>query len=124
MRPHRKRTVKQHYVPQCYLRQFATKHKKAHRLQALDRKSGKSYKDNVKDVACQNYFNRIAVDGMDHEALEKALSEFETELADALRRIDDARSLENAKDRAYLITFDWDDCSPQSGDAGEYPRTA
>jgi hypothetical protein len=59
----------------------------------------------VKDVACCNYFNRIDVDGMDPEELEKAMSEFETKLAEALTRINKARSLENEEDRAYLITL-------------------
>lgn len=59
----------------------------------------------MRDVACQNYFNRIEMDGMDPDALEKAMSEFETKLADTLARINEARSLENDEDRAYLITL-------------------
>jgi len=105
MRKIRNRSVKQHYIPQCYLRQFAIKYRKGHQLAVFDRKIDKSFRANVKDVACQNYFNRIEVDGMDPEELEKAMSEFETKLADALVRINEARSLENEEDRAYLITL-------------------
>lgn len=101
----RNRSVKQHYIPQCYLRQFAIRYKKGHQIAVFDRKTDKSFRANVKDVACQNYFNRIEVDGMDPEELEKAMSEFETKLADALVRINEARSLENEEDRAYLITL-------------------
>lgn len=101
--------MKQHYVPQCYLRQFASvrtkRRQKAYRVAVFDRKTGKSFRSNVKDLACQNYFNRILVDGMDPEALEKAMSEFETRLADALARINEARSLESEEDRAYLLTL-------------------
>jgi hypothetical protein len=97
------RPVKQHYVPQCYLRQFAIRYrKKGHQLAVFDRDRDKS---DVKDVCCQNYFNRIKVDGMDPDAVEKAMSEFETKLAEALVRINEARSLENEEDRAYLITL-------------------
>ncbi len=49
----RKRPVKQHYVPQCYLRQFANKHGKAHHVSVFDRKEERSYKNNTQDVACQ-----------------------------------------------------------------------
>ena len=38
---------------------------------------------------------------MDPDALEKAMSEFETKLADTLARINEARSLESEEDRAY-----------------------
>jgi Protein of unknown function (DUF4238) len=100
------RPVKQHYIPQCYLRQFAHRYKKGrHRVAVFDRKTDKSFRANVKDVACQNYFNRIEVNGMDPDELEKAMSEFETKLAGALARINEARSLENEEDRAYLITL-------------------
>jgi uncharacterized protein DUF4238 len=100
------RSVKQHYIPQCYLRQFAHRYKKGHhRIAVFDRKTHTSFRANVRDVACQNYFNRIEVNGMDPEELEKAMSEFETKLADALTRINKARSLENEEDRAYLITL-------------------
>jgi hypothetical protein len=105
MRKHRKRPVKHHYVPNCYLRQFAHKHGKAYHVSVFDRKEVRSYKNNTQDVACQNYFNRIELDGMDPDALEEAMSEFETRLADALRRISEARTLENEDDRALLITL-------------------
>lgn len=105
IRKSRKRPVKQHYVPQCYLRQFANKHGKAHQVSVFDRKEERSYKNNTHDVACQNYFNRIYLDGMDPDALESAMSEFETGLAEALVRINRVRNLENEDDRAYLLTL-------------------
>src|SRR5665213_2121752 len=99
------RPVKQHYIPQCYLRQFAIRYKKkGHQVAVFDRKTDDSYRANVKDVACQNYFNRIEVDEMDPKTLEKAMSKFETKLADAIARINQARSLVNEEDRTYLIT--------------------
>lgn len=105
MQAPRRRYVKHHYVPQCYLRQFATPRKNGHYVAVFDRRSDSSYRANVKDVACQNYFNRIKLDGMDPEALESAFSEFETNLAAALSRINVSRSLENEDDRALLIAL-------------------
>jgi len=101
----RNRPVKQHYVPQCYLRQFANKYRKAHHVSVFDRKEARTYKNNTQAVACQNYFNRIELDGMDPDALETAMSQFETNLAEALARINDARNLENEDDRAHLLTL-------------------
>ncbi len=60
---------------------------KGYQLAVFDRETGKSYPANVKDVGCQNYFNRIEVSGMDPDEFEKAMSEFETNLADALKRM-------------------------------------
>ncbi|MGY3236702.1 hypothetical protein ACVMAJ_003592 [Bradyrhizobium sp. USDA 4448] len=101
----RARPVKQHYVPQCYLRQFGSRHGKAHQISVFDRVEARSYKNNVKDVACQNYFNRIAIGGMDPDVIEHAMARFETDLADALRRINEVRNLENVDDRAHLLTL-------------------
>lgn len=102
----RNRSVKHHYIPQCYLRQFSNRYKKkGYKFAVFDRETGKSFRANVKDVACQNYFNRIEVNGMDPDELEEAMSKFETNLADALARINEARSLENEDDRAHLLTL-------------------
>jgi hypothetical protein len=102
----RNRPVKHHYIPQCYLRQFSHRYKKkGYQVAVFDRETGKSFRANVKDVACQNYFNRIEINGMDPDELEKAMSQFETKLADALARINEARSLENVDDRAHLLTL-------------------
>jgi hypothetical protein len=101
----RNRPVKQHYVPQCYLRQFANKKGKAFQVSVFDREEERSFKNNVRDVSCQNYFNRIYLDGMDPDALESAMSDFETGLAEALVRINAVRNLENEDDRAYLLTL-------------------
>lgn len=101
----RNRPVKHHYVPQCYLRQFATKKGKTFQVSVFDREEGRSFKSNVKDVACQNYFNRIYLGGMDPNALESAMSEFESGLAEALVRINDVRTLENDDDKSYLLTL-------------------
>lgn len=112
--------VKHHYIPQCYLRQFAIRYKKGHQLAVFDRKTDKSFRANVKDVACQNYFNRIELDGMDPQELEKGLSEFETRLSGALTRISAVRSLENEEDQSYLITLIGLTGTPQSGDPREH----
>jgi hypothetical protein len=105
MRKGQRGSKNHHYVPQCYLRYFAIKYKKGHQLSVFDRVSDKSFKSNVKNICCQNAFNRIEVDGMDPNALEEAMSEFESKLANALVRINETRSLANEEDHAYLITL-------------------
>lgn len=101
----RNRPVKHHYVPQCYLRQFANKKGKAFQVSVFDREQQRSFKKNVREVACQNYFNRIHLDGMDPNGLERAMSEFETGLAEALVRINKAGNLDNEEDKSYLLTL-------------------
>ena len=56
-------------------------------------------------MAGENYFNRIEVAGVDPNALEKALAEFEGEVAPALERIKEAKSLAKEEDRAHLVNF-------------------
>jgi hypothetical protein len=47
---------------------------------------------NIANVCVQRDFNRITVPGEPHDALEKALSKFEDGIAEALRRVIEARS--------------------------------
>lgn len=96
---------KHHYVPQCYLKLFSVSHKKIPQLTVFDRVRKKVYKAGVDNAAAQRDFNAIDVEGMDADAFEKSMSGFETELADALKRIVAARSLANQKDRAFLLNL-------------------
>ena len=96
---------KHHYVPQCYLKLFSVSHKKIPQLTVFDRERKKVYKAGIDNVAAQRDFNAIDVEGMDADAFEKSMSGFETELADALRRIVAARSLANQEDRAFLLNL-------------------
>ena len=76
----KKRTKKQHTVPQFYLKGFATP---AGKLFAYDKKNDRAYPTNVGDAAQEAYFYDLppkAFPGreIDVQAIEKALSVFES----------------------------------------------
>jgi hypothetical protein len=63
-----------HYVPQFYLRRFADKG----RFWVFDKKTGRTFQADVKNVAAERYFHRIPeFVGTDADALEKYFSEIE-----------------------------------------------
>jgi hypothetical protein len=77
-----------HYVPTMYLRGFTGA---KGQLLAIDQPHDKWFRTSPDNVAEKKNFNRIDVPGMDPNAIEKALSEFEGEVAPALERIKAAK---------------------------------
>jgi hypothetical protein len=74
----------QHYVPQFYLRGFVgTKD----RLFVVDRRNKKAFRTGPGNVAGETHFNRIEAKSVAPNAVEKALSESESEAGPALERI-------------------------------------
>ena len=85
-----------------YLRGFAGA---KGQLFAINRAEDKWFRTSPDNVAKKKHFNRIEVPRMDPNALEKALSEFEGEVAPALERIKDAKSLSVEADKSLLVNF-------------------
>lgn len=93
-----------HYVPQCYLRGFVLDRAKP-QLFVIDGKDQRSFRTAPANVAAERDFHRIEIDGYPSDALENALSGFETEVSQALDRIIMTRSIKNDDDRAYLLNL-------------------
>lgn len=93
-----------HYVPRCYLRGFTANPKKP-KVFVVDTKERCSFYTATTKVAAERDFHRIDADGIEPDALEAALSGFETDLSDALQRIIAARSIRNENDRGYLFNL-------------------
>lgn len=74
-----------HWVSQCYLKGFTTPVSKNSNLWAYDFVEDHSFRPKPRGVAAQRDFNRIEVPGQPIDALEGALSEFETEVDAAIR---------------------------------------
>lgn len=91
-----------HYVPRFYLNGFKGA---KDQLFVVNRPTRHSFRTAPDNVAGQNYFNRLEVEGMDPNALEKALAEFEGEVAPALERIKEVKSLAKDEDRASFVNF-------------------
>jgi Protein of unknown function (DUF4238) len=93
---------KHHYVPQFYLRGFTGD---KGQLLVTDRPSEKTFRTDPKNVAAQRDFNTVDIEGMDPQAVEKGLAEFEGEVAPALERIKAAKSLSVKEDRDLLMNL-------------------
>jgi hypothetical protein len=91
-----------HYVPRFYLKGFTGQDG---RLFGVNRPIGKSFRTAPDNVAGENFFNRIEIKNMDPNEIEKALSSFESEVAPALERIKEAKSLAKEDDRSLLLNF-------------------
>jgi Protein of unknown function (DUF4238) len=94
-----------HYVPQFYLKGFAVARRKNHQMIVFDRESGRSFQAATKNVAVEIDFNRVEVEGHPPDAIEKAMSKFESEAAPALGRIIAAKSIRQEEDRSYLFNL-------------------
>ena len=73
-----------HYLSQCYLKGFTKGGGKKSKLTVIDFRERKRFETNPRNVGGIRDFNRIDIDGIDQNALEKSLSEFEGEAASAL----------------------------------------
>lgn len=96
---------KHHYVPQCYLKQFAVSHKKTPQICVFDRIEKKVFKTGIDNVAAERDFNSINIEGVPTDLFENEMSHFESELAVALARINTVQSIANEDDRAYLLNL-------------------
>lgn len=94
-----------HFVSQCYLKGFAEAPTKNAMLHVWDFPSRKRFKTKPRNVAAMRDFGRIDVDGKDPNALEKALGQFESQLAPALERTIQAGKFTNDDDFATIINF-------------------
>ncbi|MCW2358842.1 MULTISPECIES: DUF4238 domain-containing protein [Bradyrhizobium] len=93
---------KHHYVPQFYLRGFTDE---KGQLLVTDRPSEKTFRTDPKNVAAQRDFNAVSIEGVDPQAVEKGLAEFEGKVAPALERIKTATSLSAKADRELLMSL-------------------
>lgn len=95
-----------HYVPRFYLKVFSLPRKaNKQTIQVFDRKEGKTYPAALENVAVERDFNTVHVEGLDPDAFEKAAADFESELAPALGRIIESRSLQDPNDTGLLLNF-------------------
>src|SRR5689334_21889890 len=75
---------KHHYLPQFYLQHFASNR----RLIQIEKKTGKSYPMNIRDVAAIRDYHRIDHDETDDQfQIEKGLSQIEDLLSGALSQV-------------------------------------
>jgi Protein of unknown function (DUF4238) len=93
---------KHHYVPQFYLRGFVGEKQM---LLVFDRDTEQPYRSKPHGVAAQRDFNRVEVEGMDANAVEKLLSEFEGETAPHLDKVIANQSIADEKNKAAIVNL-------------------
>jgi hypothetical protein len=54
-----------HFIPQCYLRGFAEREKKAWCTEVVNLRTGHAFRANVRNVAGERDFNRVDIAGLD-----------------------------------------------------------
>lgn len=93
-----------HYVPQGYLRGFASGVGRKAKLNVIDIEDLRSFSTLVRNVASRRDFNRLDVDGIQPNALEKAYGEFESKAAESIRRIATSRTFVG-QDRLIVLNL-------------------
>jgi hypothetical protein len=97
--------VRNHWISQCYLRSFSVKKRRGWQLAVYDAVERKTFPAGTHNVALQRGFNLVDVEGLQADAFETTLANFESEAAPAIQRIIAARSLGNVDDRATLLNL-------------------
>jgi Protein of unknown function (DUF4238) len=97
--------VRNHWISQCYLRSFSVKKRRGWQLAVYDVVERKTFPAGTHNVALQRGFNLVDVEGLQADAFETTLANFESEAAPAIQRIIAARSLGNVDDRATLLNL-------------------
>jgi len=94
-----------HYVPQFYLAGFNESGEKNGSLCVTDLVEEKCFVTSPKKVGAKRDFNRVDVPGVKMDALEKAFSRFETEVAPVLAQVIEDRELPKNEDMSILLNF-------------------
>lgn len=74
-------------MSQCYLKGFTQGNSKKSKLTVIDLKELKKFETIPRNVGGMRDFNRVEIDGIDPEIIEKQQSEFESKVAHALKNI-------------------------------------
>ena len=94
-----------HFVPQYYLKGFAKPRSKDGKLTVFDIKDRKYFVTRPRNVAARRDYNRIEIDGVDPNAIEKQYSIFEGLADQAFRRIIESRSIKNMDDFSFVLAL-------------------
>jgi hypothetical protein len=93
-----------HYLPQCYLRGFLPAGRKS-KLTVFDLKERNRFTASTRNVGGERDFNRIEVQDLRPDSLERSLSSFEGMVADALLTISQEEGLTGKKTFDVLMNL-------------------
>jgi hypothetical protein len=93
-----------HYVSQFYLKNFVADRDNP-RLFVADLQKRATFMTSPSNVALENDFHTIEVNGEPSDVVERMFSSFEADVAPALARVINQASFENADDREHVLFF-------------------
>ena len=94
--------MKQHYIPQFYLKNFSEKNKNSYLINVFDKEKEDAFKSNINSIGCEHNF--YGIDSTDRKNFEKLLSEFEANFAKSLNEVLKKRSIKHiSEDTKTLI---------------------
>jgi hypothetical protein len=94
-----------HFVPQFYLRGFTHTRNRQGKIFVVDAIAEKSFETVARNIAAEKDFNRLDIEGIEPDSLEKSLAGFEGLLAPALQRINASQSLDSEDDKIMLLNL-------------------
>lgn len=91
-----------HYISQFYLKGFTKGRSKKSKLTVIDFKERKRFETNPRNVGGIRDFNRIEIEGIDPNAFESMLSEFEGKAAKALKSVEETLTFDGDNKQIIL----------------------
>lgn len=94
-----------HFVPQYYLKSFATPRSKDGWLSVFDVEARKSFKTRPRNVAARRDYHRVDIEGVDPNNVETQLANLDNQADKAFRRVIAARSIADRDDFSFVLTL-------------------
>lgn len=93
-----------HFVPQGYLRGFADGVGRKARVEVIDLEKLTQFRTLVRNVGAQRDFNRLEIEGIDPNALEKGYGHLESSAAAAIKRVGESQTFEG-EDKMIILNL-------------------
>lgn len=94
-----------HYLPQAYLAAFTSTGSKGDQLCVFDIHSRHPFRTSLKNVAIENDFNRINIEGVLPDAIEQALAPFEQQAVTAIRNVLKREEFPDDEDYIWILNL-------------------
>lgn len=93
-----------HYLSQCYLKGFTKGGSKKSKLTVIDFKENKIFPTIPRNVGGIRDFNRVNIDSVDQNVVEKSYAEFEGKAASALKNVQESLEMVG-EDKEYILNL-------------------
>ena len=94
-----------HFVPRGYLNGFTDTGTKDGRVFVTDLTARSTFWTNPRNIAAERDFNRVEVEGHEHDAIEQSLGEFEGKACAVIRHIRTSGELPGDEELSYVLNL-------------------